>query len=108
VSLASKLTVAILGFAALEFHAGFVQLSIQARETPSAAQNPRIDTINGFSHLDNRPTATDPEGVYLVDPMVFDENRLHVASRDFIDRVIASTLAIGGQKPVNRRSLSRN
>jgi hypothetical protein len=96
VSLASKLTIAILGFAALEFHTGFVQLSIQARETPPAAPNLRIDTIDRFSHLDNRPTATNQEGVYPVEPMVLDENRLHVASRDFIDRVIASTLAIGG------------
>jgi hypothetical protein len=91
VSLVSKLTMAIFGFAALEFLAGFFQSSIGAPETPSAAQNPRIDwAIDRFAHPD---TGLDVDGA-----SVLDENPLHLTSRDFIDRIIAQRQIIGDPK----------
>jgi hypothetical protein len=98
VSLVSKLTMAIFGFAALEFLAGFFQSSIGAPETPSAAQNPRIDwAIDRFAHpdtgLDAKAIGFDVDGA-----SVLDENPLHLTSRDFIDRIIAQRQIIGDPK----------
>jgi hypothetical protein len=99
VSLVSKLTIAIFGFAALEFLAGFVQSSIGSRGTPPAPQYPRIDlAIDGFAHPDTR-LAAKATGFGIVGASVLDENPLHVTSHDFIERVIAQRPVIGGRKP---------